>query len=300
MLQMQSRLAPPVPRDPRSPAPPPALRPACPPTPHPQHTHTLALLLDRCPPQVPDSEIDPVQELPRLEDLKPEGADLTVGGRLWEAVGAPRWPLLLLGLLRVGPRLLPATAGGSPGFPGCGQRHPAAGASTRHPPPPVAPAGAQALLRQTAVLKLNGGLGTSMGLEKAKSLLEVGVRERGLCGRWPRALGGSRGGGMGTLPVCRRLPALPAIRPPRPAPHQVKDGKTFLDLIAEQIKHTREKYGEQGRAGQAAGQAAGQRLPPGCRCRLAAGDGGVASPAAPERAARLASPPQAPRCGLCS
>lgn len=39
----------------------------------------------------------------------------------------------------------------------------------------------------TAVLKLNGGLGTSMGLEKAKSLLEV------------------------------------------------KDGKTFLDLIAEQV-----------------------------------------------------------------
>lgn len=31
----------------------------------------------------------------------------------------------------------------------------------------------QDLLRQTAVLKLNGGLGTSMGLEKAKSLLEV-------------------------------------------------------------------------------------------------------------------------------
>lgn len=49
----------------------------------------------------------------------------------------------------------------------------------------------QALLAQTAVLKLNGGLGTSMGLEKAKSLLEV------------------------------------------------KDGHTFLDLIAEQIKYTR-------------------------------------------------------------
>lgn len=31
----------------------------------------------------------------------------------------------------------------------------------------------QKLLSQTAVLKLNGGLGTSMGLEKAKSLLEV-------------------------------------------------------------------------------------------------------------------------------
>ena len=45
------------------------------------------------------------------------------------------------------------------------------------------------------MFKLNGGLGTSMGLEKAKSLLEV------------------------------------------------KDGKTFLDLIAEQVKFTRQKYG---------------------------------------------------------
>jgi len=53
----------------------------------------------------------------------------------------------------------------------------------------------KATLSQTAVLKLNGGLGTSMGLEKAKSLLEV------------------------------------------------KDGKAFLDLIAEQIKHTRTSFG---------------------------------------------------------
>lgn len=53
----------------------------------------------------------------------------------------------------------------------------------------------QALLSATAVLKLNGGLGTSMGLEKAKSLLEV------------------------------------------------KDGKTFLDLIAEQVKVMRKDYG---------------------------------------------------------
>lgn len=52
----------------------------------------------------------------------------------------------------------------------------------------------QAVLSQTAVLKLNGGLGTSMGLEKAKSLLEI------------------------------------------------KNGKAFLDLIAEQIKHTRETF----------------------------------------------------------
>lgn len=50
------------------------------------------------------------------------------------------------------------------------------------------------LLSKTAVLKLNGGLGTSMGLEKAKSLLPV------------------------------------------------KHGKTFLDLIAEQVKYTRNKF----------------------------------------------------------
>ena len=53
----------------------------------------------------------------------------------------------------------------------------------------------QKLLSQTAVLKLNGGLGTSMGLEKAKSLLPV------------------------------------------------KDGKTFLDLIAEQITYSRKQFG---------------------------------------------------------
>ncbi|CAL8468524.1 g8064 [Coccomyxa elongata] len=51
------------------------------------------------------------------------------------------------------------------------------------------------LLAKTAVLKLNGGLGTSMGLAKAKSLLPV------------------------------------------------KDGKTFLDLIAEQIEYTRNQTG---------------------------------------------------------
>ena len=51
------------------------------------------------------------------------------------------------------------------------------------------------LLAQTCVLKLNGGLGTSMGLEKAKSLLPV------------------------------------------------KDGNTFLDLIAAQVKHQRRAFG---------------------------------------------------------
>src|SRR3954464_8144225 len=52
-----------------------------------------------------------------------------------------------------------------------------------------------ALLDAIAVIKLNGGLGTSMGMTKAKSLLEV------------------------------------------------KDGKTFLDLIAEQILERRERSG---------------------------------------------------------
>lgn len=50
------------------------------------------------------------------------------------------------------------------------------------------PENAKSLLAHTAVLKLNGGLGTSMGLDKAKSLLVV------------------------------------------------KDGKNFLDLIAEQVR----------------------------------------------------------------
>jgi UTP--glucose-1-phosphate uridylyltransferase len=52
-----------------------------------------------------------------------------------------------------------------------------------------------ALLDQAVVIKLNGGLGTSMGMTKAKSLLEV------------------------------------------------KDGKTFLDLIAEQVLALRERSG---------------------------------------------------------
>src|SRR3954452_2893666 len=51
------------------------------------------------------------------------------------------------------------------------------------------------LLDQAVVIKLNGGLGTSMGMTKAKSLLEV------------------------------------------------KDGKTFLDLIAEQVLELRERSG---------------------------------------------------------
>jgi len=53
------------------------------------------------------------------------------------------------------------------------------------------------LLNQTVVVKLNGGLGTGMGLQKAKSLLEV------------------------------------------------KEGQTFLDLIAGQIIHLREDTGSQ-------------------------------------------------------
>ena len=57
------------------------------------------------------------------------------------------------------------------------------------------PEDAGALLSACAVLKLNGGLGTSMGLEKAKSLLTV------------------------------------------------KEGKTFLDLIAEQARSRRARSG---------------------------------------------------------
>ncbi len=61
--------------------------------------------------------------------------------------------------------------------------------------PEVADADFQALLLKTAVIKLNGGLGTGMGLEKAKSLLPV------------------------------------------------REGMSFLDLIAKQILHLRAKTG---------------------------------------------------------
>merc|ERR1719424_312823 len=57
------------------------------------------------------------------------------------------------------------------------------------------PDGDMDLLKSTVVLKLNGGLGTGMGLDKAKSLLPV------------------------------------------------KDGDTFLDLIAKQVVDMRKKYG---------------------------------------------------------
>src|SRR5215217_1741865 len=50
-------------------------------------------------------------------------------------------------------------------------------------------------LAQVVLLKLNGGLGTSMGMTKAKSLLEV------------------------------------------------KDGHTFLEVIARQVVHLRERHG---------------------------------------------------------
>src|SRR6476469_10348948 len=57
------------------------------------------------------------------------------------------------------------------------------------------PESAKAALAATAVVKLNGGLGTSMGMDKAKSLLEV------------------------------------------------RPGRSFLDIIAEQVLALRAEYG---------------------------------------------------------
>ena len=54
---------------------------------------------------------------------------------------------------------------------------------------------ASAALAKTVIIKLNGGLGTSMGMDKAKSLLPV------------------------------------------------RDGKSFLDIIVEQVVSARETYG---------------------------------------------------------
>lgn len=75
---------------------------------------------------------------------------------------------------------------------------PAAGlpslAALQHEAAPADATNTATLLAKTAVLKLNGGLGTSMGLEKAKSLLEV------------------------------------------------KNGHTFLDLIALQVKSLRAQF----------------------------------------------------------
>jgi UTP--glucose-1-phosphate uridylyltransferase len=59
----------------------------------------------------------------------------------------------------------------------------------------VADETARAALAQTVIIKLNGGLGTSMGLEASKTLLPV------------------------------------------------RDGKNFLDLIVDQVRHARDTYG---------------------------------------------------------
>ena len=112
-----------------------------------------------------ESDIAPVESLPRLDDLK---------GALWCSnhelcsVMLPPCGCVYASLTR---RFRWSFAGAADGVD------------------------LKALLSQTCVLKLNGGLGTSMGLEKAKSLLEV------------------------------------------------KDGHTFLDLIALQVKHQRQALG---------------------------------------------------------
>ena len=59
----------------------------------------------------------------------------------------------------------------------------------------ISEADARAALQQTVLIKLNGGLGTSMGLDRAKTLLEV------------------------------------------------RDGRSFLDLIVAQVQHARIAYG---------------------------------------------------------
>jgi len=110
--------------------------------------------------QVSEADIEPVESLPHLADLQQAAlpaAELKVGRRGEGGEGA------VVALLAPAPT--PKTS----------------------PPTPFP----QALLAKTAVLKLNGGLGTSMGLEKAKSLLPV------------------------------------------------KGGKSFLDLIAEQVNRER-------------------------------------------------------------
>ena len=93
----------------------------------------------------------------------------------------------------------PAARKGAP-RPGAGGEQPEPAVSLSPPVVPPLPGGAsgekaKSLLSKTCILKLNGGLGTSMGLEKAKSLLPV------------------------------------------------KEGHTFLDLIAQQVLHARAHFG---------------------------------------------------------
>ena len=170
--------------------------------------------------QVSDADIDPVQELPALEGLKAasEGANIAVRclpvcrSLCSCCTGLNLAVLVATAAGAGGGRLVTSRASSSSSSSSsspqlcapCTHTAPRPSPSPPLPFPSPAPLFCpacpslpleQELLKQTAVLKLNGGLGPSMGLEKAKSLLEV------------------------------------------------KSGKTFLDLIAEQIKHTRQKYG---------------------------------------------------------
>jgi hypothetical protein len=73
------------------------------------------------------------------------------------------------------------------------------------------------------VLKLNGGLGTSMGLEKAKSLLEVPPLCPGLAGPVAPACGAKPAAAAPAAPDWAKRPAHappappPAARAPAPA-----------------------------------------------------------------------------------
>ena len=136
---------------------------------------------------MPEAEIKPVETLPRLEELRgaaPSPEELQVRRTRREARYFQFSYLSLFFL----PSSLPLSLLHSTPTPQQQQQQLQTKTNWR----------AQTLLSKTAVLKLNGGLGTSMGLEKAKSLLPV------------------------------------------------KDGKTFLDLIALQVKHTREATGAAG------------------------------------------------------
>jgi hypothetical protein len=106
--------------------------------------------------QVPEADIDSASGLPSLTDLphvSPADAKVRpTRHQLGSCISVSHLP-------RAGGPAASARVAGRP------HQSPCAPARPR-------PA-AQELLAQTAVLKLNGGLGTSMGLEKAKSLLEV-------------------------------------------------------------------------------------------------------------------------------
>lgn len=190
--------------------------------------------------QVPDADIEAVQELPRLEDLKKEaeGTDIKVRA-------APRAAM-------AGLRFLPPFVSRAARACGCmactstgAQQQACSWALLNCADPAEADSGAEAKRRAWHLHGPGEGQVPAGGAAPARRqpcsscwLATARQTVKGLAVAahmelW-RAL---RRAFLTAAASNRPLPLVPSLTA------QVKNGKTFLDLIAEQIKYTRQKYG---------------------------------------------------------